>query len=90
MRVLLLTNNVGRVFDAGDDGVEWWLSSLEHAVASADFVCMHLQELEYEEVGDELVQDVLRTRQLVEIILAVLDAHFNRDLKAKARLKLVY
>ena len=27
MRVLLVTNNVGRVFDAGDDGLEWWLST---------------------------------------------------------------
>lgn len=47
MRVLLCTNNIGRVFDAGDECIEWWLNNLDDTVTSmnADFVALHLQEL---------------------------------------------
>ena len=47
MRVLLLTNNVGKIFDALDVGLDWWLDILDNTITStaADFIAVHLQEL---------------------------------------------
>ena len=47
MRIQLITNNVGRVFDARDDGLHWWLGNLDDTIthSAADFVAIHLQEL---------------------------------------------
>lgn len=51
MRVLLLTNSVGRIFDHLSDRLNWWLDALDDTVtaSAADFVAIHLQR-----IGDDL------------------------------------
>ena len=47
MRVLLITSNVGSVFDAIDHSLGPWLDSLDDMVTNlaADFIALHLQEI---------------------------------------------
>ena len=62
MRVLLITNNVGRLFDARDDSLIWWINVLDDTItaAAADFVAIHLQKL----AGNGVAQlaDAVRSR----------------------------
>ena len=74
MRVLLLTNNVGGVFDSLDEHLQPWLDELDDTVSNsaADFVALHIQEL----AGSRAVEDGTATLDSMQRFSNAITARF--------------